>query len=334
MRRYLACLTGGMQRNKFRLCLMTFLLVALGNGPAYAQNYPTKTVTLISDAAVGGSPDVTTRLVAEGLSEIWSQQVIVLNRPGANGSIAARAAGEAAPDGYTLFVPSLSTFVASPTVAPNLPVKVPRDFLPIGFTADQPMFITVSPTVHADTLAQFIELAKKEPGKFSVAVSGIGRLTHLTGELLQSRTGIHLTSIPYTKGMANALADAASGRVSLIIENFAAVIGGVKGGQLKLLAVASAERLPDFPNVPTVAEALPGFSATGWQAVLAPIGTPTPIINKISADLGQVVSAPEFRKKMAALGGYPRAMTPDQVQAFIAKEQETWLPIVQKISGK
>jgi len=334
MRRYLARLRGGMQRNRVCFCLMTFLLVAAGNGLAHAQNYPTKTVTLISDAAAGSSPDVTTRLVAEGLSKIWSQQVIVVNRPGANGSIAARAAAEAAPDGYTLFVPSLSTFVASSTVAPNLPVKVPRDFLPVGFTADQPMFITVSPSVHADTLAQFIELAKKEPGKFSVAVSGVGRLTHLTGELLQSRAGIHLTSIPYTKEMANALADAASGRVSLIIENFAAVIGGVKGGQLKLMAVASQERLPDFPNVPTVAETLPGFSATGWQAVLAPKGTPAPLINKISADLGRVVSAPEFRKKMAALGGYPRAMTPDQVQAFIAKEQETWLPIVQKISSK
>jgi tripartite-type tricarboxylate transporter receptor subunit TctC len=315
---------------------MTFLLVASANGLAHAQtgNYPTKTVTLISDAAVGGSPDVTTRLIAEGLSEIWSQQVIVINRPGANGSIAARAAAEAAPDGYTLFVPSLSTFVASSTVAPNLPVKVPRDFLPVGFTADQPMFITVSPAVHADTLAQFIELAKQEPGKLSVAVSGVGRLTHLTSELLQSRAGIHLTSIPYTKGMSNALADAASGRVSVVIENFAAVIGGVKGGQLKLMAVASAQRLPDFPNVPTVAETLPGFAATGWQAVLAPIGTPAPIVNKISADLSQVVSAPAFKKKMATLGGYPRAMTPDQVQAFIAKEQETWLPIVQKISSK
>ena len=334
MRRYLARLRGGMQRNRFCFCLTIFLLVALGNGLAQAQNYPAKTVTLISDAGVGGSPDVTTRLVAEGLSEIWGQQVIVLNRPGANGSIAARAAAEAAPDGYTLFVPSLSTFAASHTVAANLPVKVPRDFLPVGFTADQPMFITVSPSVHADTLAQFIALAKKEPGKLSVAVSGVGRLTHLTGELLQSRAGIHLTSIPYTKGMANALADAASGRVSLIIENFAAVIGGVKGGQLKLMAVASPERLPDFPNVPTVAETLPGFAATGWQAVLAPKGTPAPIIKKISADLAQVVSGAEFKKRMAALGGYPRAMTADQVQAFIAKEQETWLPIVQKISSK
>jgi len=334
MRRHLARLGGGLQPNRLWFCLATFLLVALASGLAQAQSYPAKTVTLISDAAAGSSPDVTTRLVAEGLSKIWGQQVIVVNRPGANGSIAARAAAEAAPDGYTLFVPSLSTFVASPTVAPNLPVKVPRDFLPIGFTADQPMFITISPAVPADTLAQFIALAKQEPGKLSVAVSGVGRLTHLTSELLQNRAGIRLTSIPYTKGMSNALADAASGRVSLVIENFAAVIGGVKGGQLKLLAVASAQRLPDFPNVPTVAETLPGLAATGWQAVLAPKGTPEPVVKKISADLAQVVSGAEFKKKMAALGGYPRAMTPEQVQAFIAKEQDTWLPIVQKVSTK
>jgi len=308
----------------------------LGSGVAHAQDgkYPTKPVTIISDAAAGSAPDVAVRLVADGLTKLWNEQVIVLNRPGANGSIAARAASEAVADGYTLFMPSLSTFVALPTVAPNLPVKVPRDFLPIGFAADQPMFITVSPSVDAKALPQFIELAKKEPGKYSVAVSGVGRLTHLTSELLQSRAGIELVSVPYTKGMANAIADAASGRVSLIIENFSAVIGGVRGGQIKLLAVASAQRLPDFPDVPTVAETFPGFIASGWQVLLAPLGTPAPIIAKVSADLRQVVTDPEFAKKMAPLGAYPRAMTPEEAQAFVAKQQETWLPIVQKITAK
>ena len=326
-----------MQRRQFWSGLLAFCLLAmLGSGVAYAQNskYPTKPVTIISDAAAGSAPDVAVRLVADGLTKLWGEQVIVLNRPGANGSIAARAASEAVADGYTLFMPSLSTFVALPTVAPNLPVKLPRDFLPIGFAADQPMFITVSPSVDAKALPQFIELAKKEPGKYSVAVSGVGRLTHLTSELLQSRAGIELVSVPYTKGMANAIADAASGRVSLIIENFSAVIGGVRGGQIKLLAVASAQRLPDFPDVPTVAETFPGFIASGWQVLLAPLGTPAPIIAKVSADLRQVVTDPEFAKKMAPLGAYPRAMTPEEAQAFVAKQQETWLPIVQKITAK
>ena len=326
-----------MQRRQFWSGLLASCLLAmLGSGVAHAQDgkYPTKPVTIISDAAAGSAPDVAVRLVADGLTKLWNEQVIVLNRPGANGSIAARAASEAVADGYTLFMPSLSTFVALPTVAPNLPVKVPRDFLPIGFAADQPMFITVSPSVDAKTLPQFIALAKKEPGKYSVAVSGVGRLTHLTSELLQSRAGIELVSVPYTKGMANAIADAASGRVSLIIENFSAVIGGVRGGQIKLLAVASAQRLPDFPDVPTVAETFPGFIASGWQVLLAPLGTPAPIIAKVSADLRQVVTDPEFAKKMAPLGAYPRAMTPEEAQAFVAKQQETWLPIVQKITAK
>jgi tripartite-type tricarboxylate transporter receptor subunit TctC len=326
-----------MQRRQFWSGLATsFLLAVTASSAAHAQagNYPTKPVTIISDAAAGSAPDVAVRLVADGLTKAWGQQVIVLNRPGANGSIAARAAADAAGDGYTLFMPSLSTFVALPTVAPNLPVKLPRDFLPIGYVADQPMFITMSPSVNAKTLPEFIALAKKEPGKYSVAVSGVGRLTHLTSELLQSWAGIQLISVPYTKGMGNAMADAASGRVSLIIENFSAVIGGVKGGQIKLLAVASPKRLPDFPDVPTVAETFPGFIASGWEAVLAPLGTPKPIIDKISADLTKIVTAPEFAKKFEPLGGYPRAMTPDELQAFVAEQQETWLPIVQKITQK
>lgn len=325
-----------MQRRQFWSGLLASILLATaGSGAAHAQSgYPSKPVTIISDAAAGSAPDVAVRLVADGLTKQWGQQAVVINRPGANGSIAARAASEAQPDGYTLFMPSLSTFVALPTVAPNLPVKLPKDFLPIGFIADQPMFITMSPSVPAKTLPEFIALAKKEPGKYSVAVSGVGRLTHLTSELLQSRAGIELVSVPYTHGMANAMADAASGRVSLIIENFAAVIGGVKGGQIKLLAVASPKRLPDFPDVPTVAETFPGFIASGWQVVLAPVGTPAPLIDKISADLRKVVTDPEFAKKGAPLGAYPRAMTPAETEAFVAEQQATWLPIVQKITKK
>jgi len=316
--------------------IVSFVFAAAASSAAYAQGatYPAKPVTIISDAAAGSAPDVAVRLVANGLTEAWGQQVIALNRPGANGSIAARAASEAVSDGYTLFMPSLSTFVALPTVAPNLPVKLPRDFLPIGFVADQPMFITMSPSVPAKTLTEFVALAKKEPGKYSVAVSGVGRLTHLTSELLQSRAGIELVSVPYTKGMGNAIVDAASGRVSLIIENFSAVIGGVKGGQVKLLAVASPKRLPDFPDVPTVGETFPNFIASGWQAVLAPLGTPKPIIDKISADLTKIITDPGFAKKYAPLGGYPRAMTPAETEAFVAQQQETWLPIVEKITQK
>ena len=314
------------------LCLLT--LSATSVAYAQADNYPNKPVTIISDAAAGASPDVATRFVAEGLARMWGQQVVVINRPGANGSVAARAASDATADGYTLFTPALSTFVALPTVAPNLPVKLPRDFLPIGFTAEQPMFIAVNASLGVTTLPQLIALAKKEPGKISIASTGIGHITYLTGELLQARANFTLLSVPYTHGPASALGDVASGRVSMIIENYLGLAGAVNAGQVRLIAVASPERLPEFPDLPTVAETIPNFSATGWLVLVAPVGTPAPIISKVSADMSKVVSDADFRKRLANMGSYSRAMTPEEVLAFVAKEQETWLPVLQRSSAK
>jgi tripartite-type tricarboxylate transporter receptor subunit TctC len=301
---------------------------------AQAGNYPEKPVTIIADAAPGATPDVDARFVAEGLSKIWGQQVIVINHPGANGSIAARTATEAAPDGYTLFMPALSTFAALPSVAPNLPLKLPRDFVPIGYTAENPMFFAVTPSLGVSTLAELIALAKKDPGKISIAVTGVGRLTHMTGLVFQDRADIKLLPVPYNGGPAAALADVAGGRVSMIIEGYSGIVGSVKAGQVKLIAVASRERLPQFPDLPTVAETIPGFSATGWQVLVAPLGTPAPIISKVSADLAKVVSDPDFKKRLSNIGSYSRAMTPEQVLAFVQKEQDTWLPVLQKISDK
>jgi tripartite-type tricarboxylate transporter receptor subunit TctC len=313
-----------------RLCLL--ILAAIAAGTARADDYPAKAVTIISDAGAGAAPDVAARFVAEGLGRLWGQQVVVLNRPGANGSIAAHAAADAVADGYTLYAPVLSTFVASGSVAPNLPVKLPRDFLPIGFVASQPMFVSVDPALGVGTLPQLIALAKKQPEKVTFAVTGVGRMSHLTGELLQLRAGIKLQSIPYTRGPAAALGDVASSRVSLIIENYAGVAGAIQSRQIKPIAVAAPERLPEFPDLPTVAETIPGFAAAGWVVVVAPKGTPAPVIAKVSADLAKVVNDAEFRKKLAVIGSYSRAMTPDEVLAFVAKEQETWLPVLDRIS--
>jgi tripartite-type tricarboxylate transporter receptor subunit TctC len=314
------------------LCLLT--LPAASVVHAQAGNYPDKPVTIIADAAPGATPDVDARFVADGLSKMWGQQVIVINHPGANGSIAARTATEAVPDGYTLFMPALSTFAALPTVAPNLPLKLPRDFLPIGYTAENPMFFAVNPSLGVTNLPQLIALAKNEPGKISIAVTGVGRLTHLTGLVFQERADIKLLPVPYNGGPAAALADVAGGRVSMIIEGYSGIVGSVKAGTIKLIAVASPERLPEFPDLPTVAETIPGFSATGWQVLVAPLGTPQSIISKVSADLSKVVSNPDFKKRLATVGSYSRAMTPDQVLAFVKKEQDTWLPVLQKISEK
>jgi tripartite-type tricarboxylate transporter receptor subunit TctC len=302
--------------------------------PVNATDYPDKPVAIISDAAPGSTPDVDARFVAEGLAKAWNQQVIVINHPGANGSVAARAAAEAPPDGYTLYMPVLSSFVALSSVAPNLPLKLPRDFVPIGYTAENPMFVAVNPALHVNALPELIALAKERPSKISIAVTGIGRLTHLTGEMLQQRAGIKLLTVPYTGGPAAALGDVGSDRVSMIIEGYSGIVGAVKAGQVKLIAVASTNRLPQFPNLPTVAETLPGFSATGWQVMVAPLGTPQSVVNKVSNDLAKVVTEADFQRRLSNIGSYSRAMTPDQVVAFVIKEQDTWLPVLQRIAAK
>ena len=315
------------------LTLWVLAVPAAATAQAQAGRYPERPVMIICDAAPGATPDVDTRFVAEGLGRIWGQQVVVVNRTGANGSIAARSASEAAPDGYTLFMPALSTFVALLSVAPNLPLKLPRDFLPIGFTADNPMFVAVTPGLGVTTLPQLISLAKKQPEKVSIAVTGIGRLTHLTGELLQQRADIKLLSVPYTAGPAPALGDVATGRVSMIIEGYSGIVGAVNAGSVKLIAVASPERLPQFPDLPAVAEAIPGFAATGWQVLVAPVGTPEPIIRKVEGDLRKVVTDQDFKARLAKIGSYSRAMSADEALAFVQKEQQTWLPVLEKIAA-
>ena len=310
------------------------LLVCSPAAQAQAVKYPEKPVTIISDAPPGSTPDVDARFIADGLSKVWGQQAVIINHAGANGSIAARAASEATADGYTLFMPALSTFVALKSTAPNLPIMLPRDFLPIGFTAENPMFVAVTPSLDVSTLPELIALAKKKPGTISIAVTGVGRLTHLTGLLLQERAGIDLLPVPYNAGPAAALSDVGAGRVSMIIEGYSGIVGAVKAGQVKLIAVAASKRLPQFPNLPTVAETLPGFSATGWQVLIAPLGTPAPIINKIEIDLAKVVDDPDFQKRLANVGSYSYSMNAQQALAFVEQQQATWLPVLEKIPVK
>jgi len=299
---------------------------------AQSLRYPEKSVTMISDAGAGASVDVGTRIIAESLGKLWGQTATVVNHPGANGSIAARAASEATGDGYTLYTPASSTFVALPTVAPNLPVKLPRDFLPIGFLADQPLFLAVNPASGITSVRDLVDRAKKEPGTISVAVSGVGRMTHLTSIMLQQQAGITLIPVPYTGGPPAALADVFSGRVAMIIEGYAGIIGSVTAGQVKLIATTAAHRLSEFRDLPTVAETIPGVAASGWFMIAAPVGTPAPIIAKVSADVSKVVNDPEIKKRLAAIGSYTNAMTPQETEAFVAKEQETWLPVLQRVS--
>jgi tripartite-type tricarboxylate transporter receptor subunit TctC len=314
--------------------MLAWLLAVASVAEANAQTapYPSKPVQIITDSSAGSTPDVALRIVADGLTQVWKQQVLVTNHPGAGGSLAVRLAAQAAADGYTLFQPVLSTFVSLRPAAPNIPVHVPQDFLPIGFVAENPMFIALAPSLHISTLPELIARAKKTPGEITYATTGVGRLTHLTGELLQREAGIKLLLVPYTGGPSHAVTDVATGRVGMIIEGYSGVAGAARSGSIKLIAVASAKRLADFPDVPTVAETIPGFQATGWGVLVAPVGTSEAIIDKISQDLRKVSLDPELQKKLAPLGSYTNPMSPAEATGFVHKQQQTWQPILDEIA--
>jgi tripartite-type tricarboxylate transporter receptor subunit TctC len=320
-----------------RLKSLSLWLLALSASlaaPAQAQDYPTRPVKMISDSAPGSAVDVTLRMVADRLGQVWGQQVLPVNQPGGGGVISARVAAEAAPDGYTLYMPALSVFLPTPGKAANTALELPRDFAPIGSVTEQPMFIAAAPSLGVSTLPELIALAKQRPGEISYAVTGVGRLTHLTGELLQLRTGIKLLLVPYSGGPSHSLNDIMGGRIQFIIEAYQGLAGAIQGGNLKPLAVASAQRLPDFPNLPTVAETVPGFKAMGWQGLMAPVGTPETIIRKASEDLRKVISDPAFKAQLAGRGSYPVAMSPTEVTAFIQDQQRQWSPVLQQLANK
>jgi len=301
---------------------------------AQAQQYPNKPVTIISDSAAGSTPDAVLRVIADRLSQMWGQQVLAVNHPGATGSIASRIAADSPPDGYTLYMPVLSSFVALPGPAPNVPIRLPRDFSAIGFAAENPMFVVAGPLLGISKISDLIAQAKARPGAISCAVTGVGRLTHLTAELLQSRAEIKLLTVPYTGGPAHAISDVVSGRVGLIIEGYSGIAGAVQSGSVKAIAVASEEPLAEFPGLPTVAETIPGFAATGWQVLVAPVGTPEQIIAKISDDLRKVVTDPDLKKKFATRGSYTRAMSPAEAITFVQAEQRRWKPVLELIANK
>jgi tripartite-type tricarboxylate transporter receptor subunit TctC len=316
------------------LALGLLALATAAASPAQADDYPNRSVRIISDSAPGSAVDVTFRLVMDRLGSLWGQQIVPVDQPGASGAIAAHAASEAIPDGYTLFAPALSLFIAVPGKADNLPLILPRDFLPVGSLSEQPMFICATPASGIKTLPQLIERAKQHPGEISFAATGIGRVTHLTGELLQSRAGIKLQVVPYTAGPASALNDVLGGRIPLIIEGYSGLAGAIQAHTIDVLAVASTRRLPDFPDIPTVAETLPGFAAGGWQGIVAPLGTPAAVIQKVNDGLQKVLSEPDLAKPLALRGSYVNPMSPAEVNAFINAQQAQWLPVLEAFAAK
>ncbi len=321
-----------MQRHWIKLAGFLVLAVAAA-GPAWAQaDYPNRPVRLISDSSPGSAVDTGLRIIADGWSKHWKQQVVLVNQPGAAGAISATVAAQATPDGYTLYAPALSVFLAVPGKAPNLPLMVPRDFMAVGYTVDQPLAITVSPKLGVKTLQELIDLAKKKPGELSYAVTGVGRLTHLTGELLQLRTGIKLQMVPYSGNSAQAVADVYAGRIPIMIEGYTGLAPAIQSGQLVALAVGAGKRLPSVPDLPTISETVPGMIASGWQAVLAPNGTPAALVAKANEGLNAALNMTSVKDALANRGSFARPMSSTEVTAFIRDQQELWKPAIERLA--
>jgi tripartite-type tricarboxylate transporter receptor subunit TctC len=310
-----------------------FLLAMLAASAASAEtDYPNSPVRLISDSGPGSAADTGLRIVADGMSRSWKHQVVIVNQPGAAGSVSATVAAQAAPDGYTLYAPTLSLFLAVPGKAPNLPLMVPRDFAAVGYAFEQLLVIAVSPQLGIKTLPELIDLARKKPGELSYAVTGVGRLTHLTGELLQRRTGIKLQMVPYSGNSAQAITDVYAGRIQIMIDGYTGLVPAFQAGSLVPLAVGAVRRLPSVPDLPTIAETVPDLIASSWMAVLAPNGTPEPIIAKASEALRAALEMPDVREPLAARGSFARPMSPDQLTAFIRNQQILWKPAIEQIA--
>jgi tripartite-type tricarboxylate transporter receptor subunit TctC len=311
-----------------------FLAMAAGDGRAQSD-YPNKPVRIINDSAAGSANDASARILADKLSQIWGQQVLTVNQPGAGGGISAKAASQSTPDGYTLYLPATSPFLTLPGasgVSPNLPLELPRDFTPIGFMLQQPLFIGASHMSGITDLPQLIAMAKAKPGEITYAATGRGRLTHLTMELFQARTGIKLQLVPYAGGTAQAMNDVLAGRVHLILDAYAGLAAALKGDLIKGLADTSLERLPGFENLPTIAETVPDFFVGAWAVLVAPLGTPDPIVRKVNADMWTALNDPDVKSKFAANGAFLRYMKPEQVTEFVQDQQKTWRPILEQVA--
>ncbi len=316
------------------VAMLAFGLLPAGNAPAQTD-YPNKPVKIISDSPVGSANDVTARIVADKLGKIWGQQVVIVNQPGAGGGISARVAASAPADGYTLYIAAASVFLAlrgGPSVAPNLPAEVPRDFAVVGRILQEPLFIAASPKAGINSIPDMIAQAKQRPNELSYASTGRGRLTHLAMELLEARADVKLRLVPYAGGPAEAMGDVIGNRVNIILDGYAGLAGAIQGGIIKTLASTWSERLLGMESLPTVAETLPDYFVAGWGVMLAPVATPDSIIRKVSADLRTALEDKEVIDQLALNGSFARYQTPEQATDYIRSQQSSWSPIQEKIA--
>jgi tripartite-type tricarboxylate transporter receptor subunit TctC len=296
-------------------------------GATRAQAFPSGPVKIVTSVGPGGSPDVLSRILADHLTRLWGQQVIVINQPGAAGAVAIRAVAGMPADGHALYMSLATNYIGLPELQANFPIDVVRDFVPIGFVGGHPMNIAASAELGVNTLPELIALAKRRKGELNVAAGNRGSILHLTGEWLRAAAGIDVTLLHYPSA-PQAITDVIAGRVHVMIDAITSMRGAVDSGKLKPLAVATATRQPKTPDLPTVAETLPGFEAVGWLALMAPPGTPVPVANKISEDLRTVLARPELQKRFEDLGTSINPTTPAELTAFIREQQRVWRPVI------
>jgi tripartite-type tricarboxylate transporter receptor subunit TctC len=299
---------------------------------AAAQAYPDKPIRVIVPVPAGGTPDVVARMVAPGLSTLLGQQLVIDNRGGAGGLIGAELAARAVPDGYTVFFSSPGSLTILPHLQKHVAYDTLKDFAPISLVSIGPFLLITHPSVPARTVKELIALARAEPGKLNYASAGNGAANHLAMELFKSMAGVNVTHVPY-KGAPQAVTDLIGGSVNLMFNSIPPVLQHIKTGRLRLLAVASAKRSPQLPDVPTISEAgVPGYEAITWFGLLAPAKTPKAIIGRLNDVMVKVVHAPDLKSQLEIQGYDPVGSSPDEFAAFIRAESEKYAKIV-KLSG-
>ncbi|MEK7361156.1 MAG: tripartite tricarboxylate transporter substrate binding protein [Pseudomonadota bacterium] len=312
--------------NLFRT--LTFLLALVCSG-AFAQGYPNKSVKIIVPFPPGGATDIVTRLVAQKLTEVWGQSVIVENRSGAGGNIGGEAAATSTPDGYTLFMTSGSIVTANQHIYKKMPFDPARDLLPITNVASGPQVIVVHPSFPAKNLKEFINAARAKPGVLNFGHAGIGTQTHLAAENFLFAANLNVISIPY-KGEGPAMTDLVANQINMVTANIPGAIGFINQGKLRALAVTGKQRSPQMPDVPTVAETLPGFENIGWFGLMAPAGTPKEVLDKVHRDTAKILDTTEMRARFYVLGMAPVGNTPAQFADAIREETARWAKVVRE----
>ncbi len=298
----------------------------------FAQTYPNHAIRLVVPFPAGGTTDILARDVAKRLTDTLGQAVVVDNRPGAGGNIGADMVAKAAPDGYTLLMGTVGTHAINPSLYAKMPYDHIKDFVPVVLVAGVPNVLVVNPSVPVNSVADLIKLAKTKPGAINFASSGSGTSIHLSGELFKAMAGVDMTHVPY-KGSSPALADLMGGQVQIMFDNLPSSLALIKSGKLRAVAVTSLKRAPALPDVPTIAESgLPGFEASSWFGLLAPAGTPAPIVVRLNAEVNKYLQSPEGKDQLLAQGAEVAGGSPEQFVAHIRAETDKWAKVV-KISG-